>query len=882
MNPNVLLTTCTHDENCPHCKQRQMPKTLPDIKEKPKKTAKPLVFSPQGFPVPPKTYVSKKKEEAVTPETLSFLQMLHKGHKCCDVNEHTVSANANWMGYVKRPEKIPKLTEQNARFGFSGEIIPFEVDFVSNCGLYNHGEDQWAGGYSLKEIGMLLRSNVVSQVRAMLGIVQNIIAKTNGVNRTATYQLNGGGEVTLGNFDYEHYGLKTDVIFKDLWLENDVFASLCEIVLKNESVTLKAAVSVLRLLLSHDNLNLTFRVGTKAYYRHKEPNNSFFKKFEEEEKYSNSPNSQNASKIDEDVIERYLKLGIINRLTELMTSESGVQKEAMWCALCLFQLGEDYARFISPEEKKNFFIQISQNKTRAFQYIGKDEIERGLAVYLCSTRENLSIKLEDSFELVEESERGWIGEDGKVMMMAALIKRREIKIENAKDVHLLGVRGVYGFQLLKYSVPDLSDQDLSEIFERCEYRDLFSALLCCCYAAELIKRKINLKKTIYLPENFFENNYSPSKKRIFQILPTCDWEFDYPYYQLALISKMCGNEIKEFEFDFMRNCEYSPAEFLAFEILRNNLAVVIEKLSLVTLSFSVSSFVIITEGILRGQKSREKTQLEHLEEYLFDHITPKFSEVTIEEAFPEYPDIISIGLCSMDRDIIEETFEIVTELLPRYGAFLEKHYLSVLNLLNKPESVFDVKADIVERYMKAFACATKERAFDPLLSAREEIKRVLDEQKKKSTDDLSALAEKDEMLLVQQSTEYQKMFGYITAFTQNSLNHPLLAFLILPFYTPSLDFIEAVQYSIGYFGKVYPFKRDIYLKTSESNEYVKMVIGVYKRSKKWDDVLAAAISYTILMKMKEDESNVEFMGLTDNDLQRMKKVLNTVFGVDIL
>ena len=118
MKGNTIITNCTHQDDCPHCKARQPPKQLPDIQQRQKREARKPNFTTTGFPKPERKYEPKRKAQVASKETIDFMKMLHDGHEHCHVNEKTVSQNAEWMGYVDKPNEIPELTLSNARFGF--------------------------------------------------------------------------------------------------------------------------------------------------------------------------------------------------------------------------------------------------------------------------------------------------------------------------------------------------------------------------------------------------------------------------------------------------------------------------------------------------------------------------------------------------------------------------------------------------------------------------------------------------------------------------------------------------------------------------------------------------------------------------------------------
>eukprot|EP00727_Mastigamoeba_balamuthi_P006635 m51a1_g2592 hypothetical protein (1156) ;mRNA; r:432702-437171 len=71
-----------------------------------------------------------------------------------------------WTKDVVPPTVVPKpssLPVDKMRFGFAGEAVDPSADVPEASGLYHHGDDAWAAGYTLAEIAGLLRSTVPAQ-----------------------------------------------------------------------------------------------------------------------------------------------------------------------------------------------------------------------------------------------------------------------------------------------------------------------------------------------------------------------------------------------------------------------------------------------------------------------------------------------------------------------------------------------------------------------------------------------------------------------------------------------------------------------------------------------------------------------------------------------
>ncbi|BFU26400.1 RPAP1 family protein [Entamoeba histolytica HM-1:IMSS-B] len=857
MEPPLILTTCTHEDDCPHCRLKQQPKGLPDIKEKPKRTATKPIFETKGFPSPQKKYQSTKKPEIASKETVDFIKMLHKGHSHCEVTKDTVSVNASWMGFVERPKVYPELTINNMRFGFAGEVLPFEVDLAAFSGLYNHGEDQWAAGYSFNEIGMLIRSNVVSQVRAMLGIIESICDRCNGIYREISYPQDDGTYFKIGGEQfgdkYYYKNISKEDVFRHLWLNNDVFASLCEVILNKDSTTLYYGIEVLyKMLICSPPDSLHFRAAMKNYFLET--------KTDDEKK--------------EDIIQRYLKLHIVGKLIEYMKIiPSNIAVKALWITIGFFRLGKDYQSCISEDEKKQLVAQISQKKSPVSHNIGTDETEKALAHYIASEPDVLPISIDETWSLVDEISKGFIPENGKILLITSLVKNKSLEIDNVFSLHQAKPRGAIGYQFMKETIKLLTLEELEKVYCSCEYEDLFSALLCVSYAAEIIRRNGKLHKTFKFNQLFYsdELRFKPKDHKLYQILPTCDWEFEFPYFQLALCSVLSGNTLKEFQYHW--NETGAPTEGICLSLLKGDFKLVIKHLPEICITFGKDCFILVLKMILKNAHLSGG----QLEEYFFSHFINQFTEVTIGESFPQYPDILSIGFCSQNDDIVSQTFELVISLLPKYEEFIIPHYTSILNLLKMPQTIFNIKMDLIESYIKTFSQVSQSIIYDPLYTAKQEIKNILEEQKMKGATNVDAIADQNDILLIQQSKEYQNMFANITLFNQTSLNHPLLSFLILPFYHPAPEFLEALQFSIGSFGTIYPFNKTMYLKTSDNSEYLRLIIQIYKSARQWNDVVAAALSYTIIKLCEEDQTNIKFYELTNTDINKMKNLVNNIF-----
>ncbi|XP_033498027.2 RNA polymerase II-associated protein 1 [Epinephelus lanceolatus] len=82
-----------------------------------------------------------------------------------------------WMRDL--PPSRRKGTEKamQARFDFAGTLIPPTEDLPTHLGLHHHGEEPERAGYSLQELFMLSRSQIIQQRSLALSTLANILSK---------------------------------------------------------------------------------------------------------------------------------------------------------------------------------------------------------------------------------------------------------------------------------------------------------------------------------------------------------------------------------------------------------------------------------------------------------------------------------------------------------------------------------------------------------------------------------------------------------------------------------------------------------------------------------------------------------------------------------
>ncbi|XP_055015783.1 RNA polymerase II-associated protein 1 isoform X2 [Boleophthalmus pectinirostris] len=82
-----------------------------------------------------------------------------------------------WMRDLPPPRKKETNKAMQARFDFAGTLIPPTDDLPTHLGLHHHGEEPERAGYSLQELFLLSRSQVIQQRTLALSTLANIISK---------------------------------------------------------------------------------------------------------------------------------------------------------------------------------------------------------------------------------------------------------------------------------------------------------------------------------------------------------------------------------------------------------------------------------------------------------------------------------------------------------------------------------------------------------------------------------------------------------------------------------------------------------------------------------------------------------------------------------
>ncbi|KAM4724234.1 RNA polymerase II-associated protein 1 [Anableps anableps] len=97
-----------------------------------------------------------------------------------------------WMRDLPSPRKKGTKKAMQARFDFAGTLIPPSEDLPTHLGLHHHGEEPERAGYSLQELFLLSRSQLIQQRSLALNTLACILTKA----RAGEYQSVLKGSVT--------------------------------------------------------------------------------------------------------------------------------------------------------------------------------------------------------------------------------------------------------------------------------------------------------------------------------------------------------------------------------------------------------------------------------------------------------------------------------------------------------------------------------------------------------------------------------------------------------------------------------------------------------------------------------------------------------------
>uniref|UniRef100_A0A8C5N5T0 RNA polymerase II associated protein 1 n=1 Tax=Gouania willdenowi TaxID=441366 RepID=A0A8C5N5T0_GOUWI len=87
------------------------------------------------------------------------------------------SEKLEWMSDLPAPRRKGTEKAMQARFDFAGTLIPPAEDLPTHLGLHHHGEEPERAGYSLQELFLLSRSQIIQQRCLALSTLANILSK---------------------------------------------------------------------------------------------------------------------------------------------------------------------------------------------------------------------------------------------------------------------------------------------------------------------------------------------------------------------------------------------------------------------------------------------------------------------------------------------------------------------------------------------------------------------------------------------------------------------------------------------------------------------------------------------------------------------------------
>uniref|UniRef100_A0AAX7TIJ2 RNA polymerase II associated protein 1 n=1 Tax=Astatotilapia calliptera TaxID=8154 RepID=A0AAX7TIJ2_ASTCA len=156
-----------------------------EILEEQKKLLFQLAQSVPSFPSPSKHPKDKSGTEDPPVQDVS-----RESGSCSAAEDLPVKPQKEWVHMDKlEPEKLEWLRDlpeprrkgtkkaMQARFDFAGTLIPPTEDLPTHLGLHHHGEEPERAGYSLQELFLLSRSQVIQQRTLSLSTLANILSK---------------------------------------------------------------------------------------------------------------------------------------------------------------------------------------------------------------------------------------------------------------------------------------------------------------------------------------------------------------------------------------------------------------------------------------------------------------------------------------------------------------------------------------------------------------------------------------------------------------------------------------------------------------------------------------------------------------------------------
>ncbi|XP_055086988.1 RNA polymerase II-associated protein 1 [Periophthalmus magnuspinnatus] len=143
----------------------------------------------------PSALVDVEMEPEQEPATEADLPV--KPHKDWVHMDKLEPEKLEWMRDLPPPRKKGTNKAMQARFNFAGTLIPPAEDLPTHLGLHHHGDEPERAGYSLQELFLLSRSQVIQQRTLALSTLAKIISKA----RCGEYQSSLKGSVLSSLLD---------------------------------------------------------------------------------------------------------------------------------------------------------------------------------------------------------------------------------------------------------------------------------------------------------------------------------------------------------------------------------------------------------------------------------------------------------------------------------------------------------------------------------------------------------------------------------------------------------------------------------------------------------------------------------------------------------
>ncbi|XP_037343044.2 RNA polymerase II-associated protein 1 isoform X2 [Pungitius pungitius] len=131
------------------------------------------------FKTPPEVEMEQEdeEEEVLPPPAVTEKDLLLKPQKEWVNMDKLEPEKLEWMRDLPAPRKKGTNKAMQARFDFAGALIPPTEDLPTHLGLHHHGEEPERAGYSLQELFLLSRSQLIRQRSLALGTLANILSK---------------------------------------------------------------------------------------------------------------------------------------------------------------------------------------------------------------------------------------------------------------------------------------------------------------------------------------------------------------------------------------------------------------------------------------------------------------------------------------------------------------------------------------------------------------------------------------------------------------------------------------------------------------------------------------------------------------------------------